>query len=247
MIDVYICEDHPEQRKVISQYIRSVILIEEYDMKIGMETEDPEKILEAVRNSENMGLYFLDIELNTNMNGLVLADRIREYDPRGFIVFITSHSEMSFLTFQYKVEALDFILKDHPQQMQRQICECMKHVMQKYSKITRGSGKTISITRGGRRITLEYQEIIFFETSSNEHKLIVHTKNKSIEFFGKMKEIENEVGEEFIRCHRAYLVNKANIQEVNYEDKCIVMKTQERCPISHRMLGQIKKKYNDWP
>ncbi len=247
MIDVYICEDHPEQRKVISQYIRSAILIEEYDMKIGMETEDPEKILEAVRNSENMGLYFLDIELNTNMNGLVLADRIREYDPRGFIVFITSHSEMSFLTFQYKVEALDFILKDHPQQMQRQICECMKHVMQKYSKITRGSGKTISITRGGRRITLEYQEIIFFETSSNEHKLIVHTKNKSIEFFGKMKEIENEVGEEFIRCHRAYLVNKANIQEVNYEDKCIVMKTQERCPISHRMLGQIKKKYNDWP
>lgn len=242
MIDVYICEDHPEQRKVISQYIRSAILIEEYDMKIGMETEDPEKILEAVRNSENMGLYFLDIELNTNMNGLVLADRIREYDPRGFIVFITSHSEMSFLTFQYKVEALDFILKDHPQQMQRQICECMKHVMQKYSKITRGSGKTISITRGGRRITLEYQEIIFFETSSNEHKLIVHTKNKSIEFFGKMKEIENEVGEEFIRCHRAYLVNKANIQEVNYEDKCIVMKTQERCPISHRMLGQIKKK-----
>ncbi len=242
MIDVYICEDHPEQRKVISQYIRSAILIEEYDMKIGMETEDPEKILEAVRNSENMGLYFLDIELNTNMNGLVLADRIREYDPRGFIVFITSHSEMSFLTFQYKVEALDFILKDHPQQMQRQICECMKHVMQKYSKITRGSGKTISITRGGRRITLEYQEIIFFETSSNEHKLIVHTKNKSIEFFGKMKEIENEVGEEFIRCHRAYLVNKANIQEVNYEDKCIIMKTQERCPISHRMLGQIKKK-----
>lgn len=78
MIDVYICEDHPEQRKVISQYIRSAILIEEYDMKIGMETEDPEKILEAVRNSENMGLYFLDIELNTNMNGLVLADRIRE-------------------------------------------------------------------------------------------------------------------------------------------------------------------------
>ena len=57
-----------------------------------------------------------------------------------------------------------------------------------------------------------------------------------------MMELENEVGEEFIRCHRAYLVNKANIQEVNYEDKCIIMKTQERCPISHRMLGQIKKK-----
>lgn len=242
MIDVYICEDNPEQRKIISQYVRSAILMEEYDMRIGIETEDPAKILEKVQRSENMGLYFLDIELHADMNGLVLADRIREYDARGFIVFITSHSEMSFLTFKYKVEALDFILKDHPQQMRQQICECMKHVMKKYSKITRGSGKTISIIRGGRKITLEYQEIIFFETSSNEHKLVVHTKNKSVEFFGKMKDIENEVGEEFIRCHRAYLVNKAHIQEVNYEDRCIVMNTQECCPISHRMLGQMKKK-----
>lgn len=81
------------------------------------------------------------------MNGLVLANKIREYDSRGFIIFITSHSEMSFLTFKYKVEALDFILKDHPQYLQQQICECMEHVVQKYSKITRGSRKTITVIR----------------------------------------------------------------------------------------------------
>ena len=241
MIDVYICEDNSEQRKVIVQYIRTAILIEEYDMELSIETGDPEKILDAVKDSENMGLYFLDIELQADMNGLILANKIREYDPRGFIIFITSHSEMSFLTFKYKVEALDFILKDHPQQLQQQICECMEHVVQKYSKITRGNVKTITITRGRRMITLEYHDIMFFETSSNEHKLIVHTKNKSIEFFGKMKEIENEVGEDFIRCHRAYLVNKENIKEVNYEDKCIIMVTQACCPISHRMLRNIKK------
>ena len=148
---------------------------------------------------------------------------------------------MSFLPFKYKVEALDFILKDHPQQLQQQICECMEHVVQKYSKITRGSRKTITIIRSRRKIILEYQEILFFETSVKEHKIIVHTKNKSIEFFGKMKEIEDEVGNEFIRCHRAYLVNKENIKEVNYEDRCIVMKTGACCPISHRMFGKIKK------
>ncbi|MDE7310737.1 MAG: LytTR family DNA-binding domain-containing protein [Eubacterium sp.] len=241
MIDVYICEDNLEQRKVIEQYISSAILIEEYDMALKIVSGDPEKILDTVKQSENMGLYFLDIELQANMNGLVLANKIREYDPRGFIIFITSHSEMSFLTFKYKVEALDFILKDHPQQLQQKICECMEHVAKKYSKITRGNGKTITITRSRRSITLEYHEILFFETSLNEHKIIVHTKNKSIEFFGKMKEIEDEVGKEFIRCHRAYLVNKKNIKEVNYEDKYIVMKTNARCPISYRMLGKIKK------
>ena len=34
MIDVYICEDKQEQRKVIVQYIRSAILIEEYEIEL---------------------------------------------------------------------------------------------------------------------------------------------------------------------------------------------------------------------
>ena len=241
MLDVYVCEDVQEQREVIARYINAAILIQEYDMKLVIDTEDPEKIIEKLKSSKNVGLYFLDIDLHTNKNGLTLAKEIREYDPRGFIVFITSHSEMSFLTFKYKVEALDFILKDEPRQLQHRICECMEHVNHKYSKITRGYGKTITITRNGRKITLEYNSIMFFETSANEHKIIVHTENKRIEFFGKMKDIEEEVGDDFIRCHRAYLVNRNNIKEANYTDKCIVMKNQAICPISHRLLGQVKK------
>ena len=55
-----------------------------------------------------------------------------------------------------------------------------------------------------------------------------------------MKDIEDEVGEDFIRCHRAYLVNKKNIEEVLYADKLIIMKNGAECPISHRLLGQVK-------
>lgn len=240
MIDVYICEDIKEQRDILVHYVKSAILIQEYDMKLRISTDKPEELIEQLKQSKNTGLYFLDIDLKSNKNGLVLAKEIREYDPRGFIVFVTSHSEMSYITFQYKVEALDFILKDEPRELQHRICECMENVNQKYAKISRGSGKTITITRGGRKITLAYDDIMFFETSVNEHKLIVHTINKSMEFFGKMKDIEDEVGEDFIRCHRAYLVNKKNIAEVLYVDKLIIMKNRTECPISHRLLRQVK-------
>lgn len=59
-----------------------------------------------------------------------------------------------------------------------------------------------------------------------------------------MKDIEEEVGNEFIRCHRAYLVNKKNIKEINYAEKIIVMKNKANCPISHRMLRKIKMNTN---
>ena len=229
MIDVYICEDIKEQRDILAHYVKAAILIQEYDMKLRISTDKPKELIEQLKQSKNTGLYFLDIDLKSNKNGIVLAKEIREYDPRGFIVFVTSHSEMSYITFQYKVEALDFILKDAPRELQHRICECMENVNQKYAKISRGNGKTITITRGGRKITLSYDVIMF-----------VDTINKSMEFFGKMKDIEDEVGEDFIRCHRAYLVNKKNIEEVLYADKLIIMKNRAECPISHRMLGQVK-------
>lgn len=241
MLDVYVCAGSRELRESTVRSIQSQILIQEYDMKLRTETESPEKLIAAVKESKHMGLYFLDMELSAGISGLEIAKEIRKMDPRGFIVFFTSHSEMIFLTFQYKTEALDFIQKNASQQLQGRICECMAYAWQTYSKITRGSCKTITVTKSRRRFTLEYNEIVFFETSSNEHRLIVHTADESIEFFGKMKDIEHEAGKDFIRCHRGYLVNKKYIKEIDYKNNCIIMKTQACCPISQRMTGRLKK------
>ena len=96
MIDVYVCEDNAAQRKTIVHDIQTAILIQEYDMRLRIETDNPQDIIDTIKASGHTGLYFLDIELHKCMNGLLLAKKIREYDPRGFIVFITSHSEMKF-------------------------------------------------------------------------------------------------------------------------------------------------------
>lgn len=241
MIDVYICEDVQKQRERIIYYVETTIMIEEYDMELKLATDDVDAFLQAVKESKNTGLYFLDIDLGNGKNGLLLAKEIRKYDPRGFIVFVTSHSEMSLLTFQYKVEALDFIVKDEPQNVQHHIGECIEKAVQRSENISRGGEKTITILRGGRKITLKQNEVMFFETSVNEHKLVVHTRQKTIEFFGKIKDIEQEVGDEFLRCHRSYLINKKNVAEVDYGNKIIHMKNGSECPISNRMLSQVKK------
>lgn len=111
MIDVYICEDNLKQLKLITKFISDSIMIEALDMQIICSTPDPHIILKELLTAENTGLFFLDIDLKSDINGLELAQRIRKIQPRCFIIFITSHSEMSFLTFQYKLEALDFIIK----------------------------------------------------------------------------------------------------------------------------------------
>ena len=113
MLNVYICEDNVEQRNRVEGYVNEIIEAENLDMECVCATEDPQVILDCVNKEEQEGIFFLDIDLQTEMNGIQLADEIRKIQPRCYIVFITSHSEMSYMTFSYKVEAMDFIIKDN--------------------------------------------------------------------------------------------------------------------------------------
>lgn len=73
-------------------------MIENLDMETGLITEDPYEFIEYIKENTASGIYFLDVDLKSDINGIQLAEQIREYDPRGFIVFITTHAEMSYLT-----------------------------------------------------------------------------------------------------------------------------------------------------
>ena len=239
MLDIFVCEDNDVQRQAIVQIIQNTVLIEELDMQLVLETENPYELLDEIRNSQNTGVYFLDIDLNSDMNGMKLAQQIRLYDPRGFIIFITSHSELSFMTFQYRVEAMDFVLKDNPAELKVKIRECLLNAMERYTLQTNKTHKVYTIDVGGRKISVDYDDIFFFETSSNIHKVILHAKDRQIEFVGTIKELANSLDDSFVRCHRSFLVNKSNIKEVNAKNRIIHFTNGETCLMSTRMMKQV--------
>lgn len=236
MLNIFVCEDNTAQRRTIVQIIQNTVLIEELDMQLVLDTEDPYVLLEKVRTSQNTGIYFLDIDLGSNMNGMKLAQQIRLFDPRGFIIFITAHSELSFMTFQYRVEAMDFVLKDNPAEAKVKIRECLLNAMERYTLQTNKTHKIYTIEVSGRKISVDYDDIIFFETSSNIHKIILHAKDRQIEFSGTMKELTGTLGGSFVRCHRSFLVNKNNINEIDAKNRIIYFTNGETCLMSTRMM-----------
>ncbi len=241
MIDIYICEDNQKQLNLFKKYITNSIIIEGLDMKIVQATSDPHDILKEILTAENTGLFFLDIDLKSDVNGLTLAQRIRQIQPRCFIIFITSHSEMSFLTFQYKVEALDFIIKDTPEHINAKIHECLLDVENKYTSLNNAINRTFTINQNDKLIAIDYNDIVFFETSNNIHKIILHAKKRVIEFTGQLKDIERQLDYRFYRCHRSYIINKDNISEVDLNGMIVYMNNGESCPISVRLKKGLKK------
>ena len=240
MLKKYICEDIEVQRDKIQQVVENIVLMEDLDMELSCVSDDPHRILEKVKAAEEVGIYFLDIELGADMTGLTLAQEIRRYDPRGFIVFITTHSEMSYMTFIYKLEALDFILKDAPEELGKRVYECILKANQRFASAKNKVQANFSVKVNEKVFTVDYDEVLFFETSPNVHKVILHCKNRQMEFLGTIKEIEKEVDERFYRCHRSFLVNKDNIREIDFQKRVIYMVNGDECLISSRLMKGLK-------
>ncbi|MDO5410310.1 MAG: LytTR family DNA-binding domain-containing protein [Lachnospiraceae bacterium] len=240
MVHVYICEDNKNQLNILEDYVKKSIVIEDLDMALVLATENPYALLEKAEASESTGLYFLDIDLHTDLNGLELAQKIRKIDSRCFIVFITSHSEMSYLTFQYKVEALDFILKDRPKEIQTRIRECLLNAMERYQSSCNKISKVFTITLDQHITTVELDEILYFKTCYNIHHIFLCAKNRCIEFTAQMKEIQEQLDNRFYRSHRSCIINKQQVQEVDFSKGIIYMKNGDICPLSVRMKRGLK-------
>ncbi|WP_096437912.1 LytR/AlgR family response regulator transcription factor [Alteribacter populi] len=243
MLDIFVCEDDPQQRERVTQYIQDYIMIEELDMNVTLSTDNPDEIISYLQTNNVNGLYFLDVDLKHEKSGIVLGAEIRKYDSRGSIVFVTSHSELTYLTFLYKVEALDYIIKDDFTDLQKRVIDCIVTANERYISDGSETNKRFQIESGDRVISEEYADILFFETSSKLHKIIMHTDSRQVEFYGKLKEIEG-LDSRFYRCHNSFVVNIENIVDINKKTREITMVNGEVCYASSRYLKGLSKSWS---
>ncbi|MBO5281626.1 MAG: LytTR family transcriptional regulator DNA-binding domain-containing protein, partial [Lachnospiraceae bacterium] len=69
----------------------------------------------------------------------------------------------------------------------------------------------------------------------------IHTAEEVIEIYAAMKELEKQLGEDFYRCHRGYLVNMAHITE--YDNDSIRLSNGERVYLSRERYSEFVKGY----
>ena len=230
MLDIYICEDNAIQREFVASFISDYCVFRDLDAAVVLACPSPEEILAHYENAQNPALFFLDIELGARINGIELASLIREQGKKASIVFLTTHSEMTLLTFHYKVEALDFIIKDSPDNIKRKVAECVNTALERHTQ--GGKAKALKITVGDKTLFLDRDDIILIETTPIRHKLRLHTKNRTLEFNAELKTMEEQLGDRFVRCHKSYIINKDKIAAFNQKDNTVTMANKSTCPVS---------------
>ncbi|WP_165005769.1 LytTR family DNA-binding domain-containing protein [Enterococcus sp. ZJ1668] len=240
MIPIYICEDDPKQLEVISTVIKNRIMIENLDSYVHIATSDPLELFDAVRvRTSSFGIYFLDIELkDSELDGVMIGKRIRDLDPLGKIIYVTSHSDLSLTILKSNIEPTDYIIKEDLFDLKERVEQILTKIFHDFQ--TAQLQKDIFKIEFNDEIKfLPIKDIQYFSTSSDTpHKLEVHMTHAQMQFYEKIKEIE-KMHRNFIRCHKSYVINTQNVRAINKKRREITLANGEIIPASIRGLKKL--------
>lgn len=149
-------------------------------------------------------VVFLDIEMD-KLNGLETAKKIRLYDENVLIIFITSHTEYVYESFE--VTPFRFLIKPIDSEKIKDV------LLAAYNKIT-NDRKCIYFNIERSIIRLNINDILYME--SDKRILIIHANNQTYKVYDKLSNYQEKLYQNgFISVHKSYLINLNHVVEFN--------------------------------
>ncbi len=165
-----------------------------------------------------------------------LSDIRKRYQKSMMMVIAdTSISPMSYLKPSVMPNSL--LLRPASQE---QIHQVVKELFETYVREHEESNPDnifVVDTREGRTF-IPYSQILFFE--AREKKVFVRAGTSEYALYDTLENINNQVPEIFLRCHRSYIINKEHIQKVQLSKNQIEMADGVIIPVSRSYRMDVK-------
>ncbi|AXY26042.1 hypothetical protein CL176_08525 [Suicoccus acidiformans] len=101
--------------------------------------------------------------------GWTWREKIRDAEDLSRLVFITTENQMLPLTYTYKLETLNFIVKDKPEVVDAQIRDSLRTVMERTVRNADQKKKFVAKI-GSRTKSIDVDQIFYFQALEG-HKL----------------------------------------------------------------------------
>ena len=192
---------HEEIKKLIQHFGKEENSFEITDFSSGKE------IIRSYESGKTFDIVFLEIEM-TDINGIEVAERVKEISPKSIIVFLSGYTDFVFEAF--RIEALHFIVKPIKE---KEFNEVFDRACKKFISIS----STIILKWQSERYCIPVDEISFVE--GYQRHLTVHTAGRDYEAVGKLSEIfETLCHHGFVRSHQGFIVNMHYIKNFGSND-----------------------------
>ncbi len=221
---IAVCDDEAEQRTYLVQLIREWFSQHPFMCADVREFPSAEAFLFEYDANMDWQLLVLDIEMK-QMNGMLLAKKIRSQGNNVPIVFVTGYDD--YMEEGYDVEALHYLMKPISE-------EKFKRVLER-ALLTKAEPRHIFETVEGE-VLLSNSSIWYAEADG--HYCILYTKDRSYELRCSISALEKRLeGAGFAKPHRSYLVNLLHVMSIGKGE--VILDDERSIPLSRNAHRQF--------
>jgi len=186
-----ICDDEKEirdqiARKVMNYYPEAEV----YDFSSGHE---------LLNTNKSIDILFLDIHLQDS-NGIEVAQEVRMRDQNMIIIFVTAFEQYVFKAFD--VQAFHYLVKPFDNRHFQQILQAAieNRRVQNMKEVP-----FLIIKKGYEVYKIFHHQILYAEVLGR--KITLYTPKGEYTYNGKFGELEQQLGEDFYRVHRSFIIH----------------------------------------
>lgn len=225
-----ICDDSAADRRQLASMLQRYCADHHVQAEI-CPFADGRALLEAFAPGKYQ-ILFLDIYMPA-LTGMEAAKAIRGKDTGCQLVFTTTSEDHALES--YGVYAAGYLLKPYTQgQLEETVDWCLENISP--------LAQSIEIVFERERVQVLLGEIRYIEVFGRE--AIFHTTGRTYSTNRSLVELEQELPQDFLRCHRSYIVNMNYIANVTASE--FILQDGCRVPISATMRAKAKQCFCDW-
>lgn len=222
---VFVCDDDQTQVNDIVKMIGKAEEIISDEHAVAFDVASVTTFSEAKtylkKNVYTGGIYLLDIELGQEVgqnNGFDLAELIKSQDKRAQIIFITTHADLSLISFERRLGPVDYIVKpinekDYDRFKQRLVAT-LEVSVSNIENFDYTEKLTFHYKVGRQVRNIDVDDIIYISTTQTPHKLVMVNVRGEAQFFGSINQYAKE-STALIKISQSCLANPKNIKLID--------------------------------
>ena len=232
MLNFVVCDDNLNILDKLTKMLESIFVNNNFDAQVAFNSTDAQSVLTFV-DSNKTDVLLLDIHLKSNITGLELAEKVRTTNKNCYIIFTTGHLEYAMVA--YKLKTFDYLPK--PITYER----LEDTIVRLFDDINGLPKKYIRIDN--KNTIIDENEIQYIKRDGM--KLVFHTDYKDYETYSSFNKIQENLPNNFIRCHKSYIANINKVTNIEPLNNTIFFDNNSQCDIGPKYKNNFMEVLNN--
>lgn len=220
MLHFVLCDDNLQMLDRLNKSLETIFVKNDIDAQVSFKSNIPEDILGYVEKNP-VDVLILDINLKSSISGCDIANIVRKKNKNVYLIFLTAHLEYALVAYKYKT--FDYISKpicdERIEETILRLVDDAKNSATKYIKLK-------------NNVIIKQDSVNFIKKDGM--KLVFCTASHNYETYGSFSKIQDCLPDNFVRCHKSYIVNVNNITDLAANNSVVKFTQNLTCLIGEK-------------